>query len=172
MEKLGNPSRRRLFRGEVKTQKALRLPWMISEADFIDKCTQCYKCIDVCETNIITPDKEGYPVVDFEQGECTFCIQCHEVCDQPLFYHRQSNDEYRFKPWKFDLSISGQCLAKNDVYCQSCLDVCEPAAIEFSYEKDGKVCSIPQPTLTFDDCTQCGACITSCPQSAIVLKMN
>ena len=172
MEKLESPSRRRLFRGEVKTPKALRLPWVTGEADFIDKCTQCYKCIEACETTIISLDKEGFPVIDFEEGECTFCTQCHEVCDQPLFFHRLSDGEYPFKPWQFDLSISDQCLAKNNVVCQSCLDVCEPAAIEFSYERDGKVCSIPQPRLTVDDCTQCGACITSCPQSAIALKMN
>ncbi len=172
MEKLENPSRRGLFRGEVKTKKALRLPWIISESDFIDKCTQCHKCIDVCETEIISRDRQGYPIIDFEKGECTFCTKCKEVCDQPLFFHRQSNDECLFKPWILDLSITSTCLAKNNVVCQSCMDVCEPAAITFSYERDGEVCSIPQPQLTIDDCTQCGACITSCPQSAIVMKVN
>jgi ferredoxin-type protein NapF len=53
------------------------------------------------------------------------------------------------------------------VYCQSCRDECEPHAIKFTYITDGQPTSIPQPQLNTDDCTQCGACIPTCPQSAI-----
>ena len=177
MEKLANLSRRRLFRGEVKTTKALRLPWIISETVFIEKCTQCNRCVDACETQIIAPDKDGFPTVDFEKDECTFCMACHEVCEQPLFFHRGFNDQHlngkhRFKPWSFDLAITDQCLAKNDVVCQSCMDVCESGAIDFVFGQIETRHRIPRPEIINDDCTQCGACIASCPQTAIVLKMN
>ena len=171
-EKLADPSRRRLLRGEVKAVKPLRLPWTISESVFTEKCTQCHLCIEACETKIITQDKEGFPTIDFETGECTFCTACHEVCEQPLFFHRLSSGKYRFKPWSFELAITDLCLAKHDVFCQSCMDVCGVDAIHFGFGSVENRRRISQPEMMADDCTQCGACITTCPQTAIVMRMN
>ena len=167
METLANPSRRRLFKGRTKTQQYLRLPWIINEAVFTAKCTQCQDCLNACETNIIVRDEQGFPKVDFTQGECTFCNKCQQVCEQPLFIDRLLEENKKIKPWPTDLSISNKCLAKAEIFCQSCRDVCESNAIKFSYIKAGKISSIPQPEIVENDCTQCGACITSCPQDAL-----
>jgi ferredoxin-type protein NapF len=161
MERVENLARRRLFRGKLHQEQVLRLPWVISEQVFTDKCTQCQACVDICETKIIVKDEQGFPKVDFSKGECTFCEKCLQNCKEPLFTTTEQ------KAWPIELAINDKCLAKNNIYCQSCRDECEVEAINFSYIVSGKTSSIPQPTLRIDDCSQCGACISSCPQDAI-----
>jgi len=168
MESLVNPSRRRLFRGKIQKDNVLRLPWVISEQIFTEQCTQCQNCISACETNIIVKDEQGFPKVDFSLGECTFCQECHHKCEQPLFVEQINNEA----PWPVTLNISDKCLAKNNIYCQSCRDECEPNAIKFSYLVNGEASVIPQPSININDCTQCGACISSCPQTAISTLFN
>ncbi len=173
MEKLANPSRRNLFRGKVHKPTVPRLPWVISDAVFTQNCSQCMKCIDVCETQVIVRDTDGFPKVNFDKGECTFCQKCIESCDEPLFDvpldEMQNNAK---KPWPFELKISDKCLAKNSIYCQSCRDECEPRAINFSYIVDDVTSVIPQPNINLVDCSQCGACVSSCPQQAIELNFH
>ena len=165
MDRVDNPARRRLFRGRLRKAPVLRLPWVISENTFLDNCTQCQACISICETNILVRDEDRYPKVDFNKGECSFCNKCIEVCEAPLFKEQRCE-----KPWPIELSIENSCLAKNNIYCQSCRDECEAGAIKFCYKVDGKTMSIPQPVLNIDDCTQCGACLTSCPSEVIKVK--
>ncbi len=169
-ERVDNPARRRLFRGQIHTKQILRLPWIINESVFTSGCTQCQDCISSCETKIIIKDKDGFPTVDFNLGECTFCNKCIDVCEQPLFFSDFSDDENREgkvadnkKPWPVNIDISDKCLAKNNIYCQSCRDECETNVIKFQYVNS----SIPEPSLNDADCTQCGACISKCPQDAI-----
>jgi ferredoxin-type protein NapF len=161
-EPLKDPSKRRLFKGRINTPQTLRLPWIISETNFTSACTQCEKCISSCETNIIIKDKGGFPKVDFNLGECSFCNKCIDTCEEPLFTNRFS-DENNHKAWPINIEINDTCLAKNNIYCQSCRDECEADVIKFEYHKS----SIPQPSLNNLDCTQCGACIKTCPQNAI-----
>jgi ferredoxin-type protein NapF len=71
-------------------------------------------------------------------------------------------------PWPAQLSIQSNCLAQNEIYCQSCRDACEFEAIEFAFTHS----SIPKPSIKAQDCTQCGACIASCPQNAIELTLD
>ena len=168
-ERLADPSRRRLFRGQVKNEQVMRLPWVINEAVFTSGCTQCQDCITACETNIIVKDDLGFPKIDFSQGECTFCNQCIEVCEQPLFaglFTDNNEDDESKKAWPVTIEIGDKCLAKNNIYCQSCRDECETGVIKFSYIDS----SIPQPSINDADCSQCGACLSSCPQN--VIKFN
>ena len=165
---LDNPSRRRLFRGKiVQPAPSLRLPWIINEAHFIDNCTQCGDCITACETNIITKDESGFPKIDFSENECTFCNKCQDSCQQPLFIDKDNRVANNILPWPATLSINEKCLAKNQIYCQSCQDVCETKAITFSFNS-----SIPTPSINLADCTQCGACISTCPQESILLNID
>lgn len=186
VERLADPSRRRFFRGQVKTKQEIRLPWVINEAVFTSGCTQCQDCINSCESNIIIKDEDGFPKIDFNLGECTFCNKCIDVCKQPLFSgtfpENNSPDIDRSKgnatestttgnnkkAWPVTLKISNKCLAKNNIYCQSCRDECETSVIKFSYLNS----SIPQPSLSDIDCNQCGACIKSCPQDAIAFTFE
>lgn len=170
-ERLADPSRRRFFRGRVKTKQEMRLPWVINEAVFTSGCTQCQDCLSSCETNIIVKDEDGFPKVDFSLGECSFCNKCIEVCEQPLFsglFADSDTLDNKAKAWPVTLEISDKCLAKNNIYCQSCRDECETSVIKFSYLDS----SIPQPSVNILDCTQCGACIKVCPQDAIAFTFD
>jgi ferredoxin-type protein NapF len=166
-EQLTDPSKRRLFSGRTKKNQAMRLPWVINEEVFTSGCTQCAKCISSCETHIIVKDEEGFPKVDFSLGECTFCNKCIESCEEPLFSgsFAKNNTE---KAWPVTITISDKCLAKSNIYCQSCRDECETSVIKFNYLNS----SIPQPSLNDFDCNQCGACIKSCPQDAIAFTFK
>ena len=175
-----NSSKRRFLRGRIsqvtKESKAqsLRLPWIINEHHFTQGCTQCEGCINACETNIITKDAMGFPVVDFTLGECSFCNKCIDHCQEPLFsgrfleYDQEKSEHTEAMPWPVAIEVSDKCLAKHGIYCQSCRDECEPNAIEFNYINS----SIPQPQINLTDCTQCGACISSCPQDALITSFG
>lgn len=170
-ERLADPSKRRFFRGKIKAKQAIRLPWVVNETVFTSGCTQCQDCISHCETNIIVKDEQGFPKVDFSLGECSFCNKCIEVCQQPLFSGAFADNEpvnSSEKAWPTTLEISDKCLAKNNIYCQSCRDECETNVIKFHYLDS----SIPQPSLHTPDCTQCGACIKVCPQDAIAFTFD
>ena len=170
IEKLETPSRRRFLSGRVKTKQEMRLPWVINEAVFTSGCTQCQDCINSCDSNIIVKDEDGFPKIDFNLGECTFCNKCIDVCEQPLFSgsFTDTSTENKVKAWPVSISISDKCLAKNNIYCQSCRDECETNVIKFNYVNS----SIPEPSLLDSDCTQCGACIKTCPQDAIAFTFE
>ncbi|TYK65905.1 ferredoxin-type protein NapF [Colwellia echini] len=181
-DRLADPSRRRFFRGRVSNKQIIRLPWTINEAVFRSGCTQCQDCINSCETNIIVKDEDGLPTVDFNLGECTFCNKCIDACEQPLFSGafprtgelKDNNNTPEAtlaennKAWPGIFTINDKCLAKNNIYCQSCRDECETNAIKFNYINT----SIPEPSLNESDCTQCGACVKSCPQEAITFTFD
>ena len=156
------------MRGSIKPQQLPRLPWAIAEQEFLAGCNQCGKCIDVCESKIISRDKQGYPFVDFDHNECTFCMKCIDVCNEPLFQITNIDTAPQIKPWSGDFSINEKCLASNNIYCQSCRDVCDVNAITFQY----KTSTIPEPILNINDCSQCGAFVTVCPQDAIAFHLK
>jgi ferredoxin-type protein NapF len=156
-------ARRNLFRGKkISTPSAIRLPWVINEQHFIEACVQCGDCVTSCEENIIVKGDGGFPEIDFSKGECSFCQKCIDVCEQPLFVDKRDKNSL---PWQLDIKIKSNCLAMNQVVCQSCQDSCEPEAISFEYLQS----KTPQPKIELDKCNGCGACISICPQSAIEL---
>lgn len=154
-----NRSRRRIFTRQRLSQQQ-RLPWMINENDFIDGCSRCNACITACETKVIVKGDGGFPVVDFNHGECSFCYQCAQVCPEPLFHSQQ------LSPWTQIADINSQCIALNNVECRSCGDQCEAQAITFALQP-GKV---GQPIINSLDCSGCGACISGCPVAAITMR--
>ncbi|WP_394157039.1 ferredoxin-type protein NapF [Vibrio campbellii] len=150
-------SRRRLFARKTQPDNSVRLPWLAKPTQFTDDCTRCGKCVEACETKIITKSDGGFPAVDFSIDECTFCYQCAEACPEPLFLAEAE------QPWQAKASINDSCLAKQHVECRSCGDMCDPMAIQFKLEL-GKVA---QPNLDLDECNGCGACVSVCPTSSI-----
>ena len=137
----------------------VHLPWLKSAEDFLEKCTQCGECLKHCPENIIEKGDGGYPTVNFKLGECTYCQSCAKQCPENLF------DIEMNKPWDLALTINNSCLPKKGIVCQSCRDVCEPQAMNFSY----KDATVPTPQVDASLCTSCGACISSCPVGAISL---
>ncbi len=155
-------ARRNFFKAKsIHTKPAIRLPYVANEDTFIENCTQCARCITSCPENIIIKGDAGFPEIDFARGECTFCNKCIDVCDEPLFNHVDSAPAF-----DLHIQIKGNCLAVNQVFCQSCQDSCDTEAISFRYLDS----SIPQPQILLDSCNGCGACVSVCPQASIELS--
>ena len=151
--------KRALLKGNKKNQTQF-LPWLKDPDNFIEDCTQCQKCLSVCETNIIVLGEGGFPTIDFQKGECTFCYACATTCPEPLFWDQKKT------PWDQKITITQLCLATNNVECRSCGDACEPQAIRFKLIKG----QTAQPVVIQEDCTGCGACLSYCPVNAIIIK--
>lgn len=151
-------SRRRLLMRRQQPDLP-RLPWVVDEQTFTDHCTRCSQCVSQCETQIITKGDGGFPIVDFQRGECTFCYRCASACPESLFRPQQED------PWQLHAVISDSCLANKKIECRSCGDMCETQAIRFTLQIGG----VATPAIETDACTGCGACIAVCPASAISL---
>lgn len=152
-----NQSRRRLF--SRRKSNVNRPPWSRQDIEFTDICTRCDKCIEACETKIITKGDGGFPEVNFTIDECTFCKKCVEACPEPLFTATDVS------PWQIAATINDTCLARQGIWCQSCKDACDPRAISFT-PAIGKA---PQPQIDADICNGCGACVAPCPSHSITL---
>ncbi|OAN13910.1 ferredoxin-type protein NapF [Photobacterium jeanii] len=150
---------RRSLLSRRRTPSIPRMPWVVDEETFVDQCTRCNKCQSACEENIIIKGDGGFPTVDFNRGECTFCGDCAEACPEPLF--RPTTET----AWDVKAQINQQCLAQHNVECRSCGDMCEVMAIRFQLQP-GRVA---QPQLESDVCNGCGACVATCPSSAITM---
>jgi len=149
--------RRRLFSRKTQSDRSSPLPWLSQPIRFTEDCTRCGKCIESCDTKIITKSDGGFPAVDFSIDECTFCYKCAEACPEPLFLTKEA------PPWQVKANINDSCLTKQNVECRCCGDLCDSIAIKFKLEL-GKVA---QPDVDLDECNGCGACVSVCPTSSI-----
>jgi len=154
--------RRNFLRGRFSANKtAVLLPWLKSSREFYSQCSRCMECQSSCPENIIATDDYGYPQINFKYGECVFCGECTKACPASLFV-----TDLNTRPWKYIASFGNTCLTIQGVSCQSCQDSCESRAIRFRYH----VGLSPQPSLTADACTGCGACVSVCPTFAISIQ--
>ena len=102
----------------------------------------------------------GYPEVDFRRGECTFCGECASACPEAVL----KNDVQ--PPWRLRLRVEDRCLAKRQVICQACADICDQQAISFPPQ----LRNVATPKVNIEDCNGCGACVSACPEDALVLE--
>tara|TARA_R110000868_G_scaffold162903_3_gene394774 strand:+ start:261042 stop:261569 length:528 start_codon:yes stop_codon:yes gene_type:complete len=159
-------SRRAFFTGlrglpdntpDKQQSNTIRPPWAVK---FDESCTACGDCAPACPENIIHIGQDGRPEIDFDKGECTFCGACSDVCNEPVF------DRTGDTPWQLELSVSNKCFAENGVYCRSCGDVCPEGAIRIIPQLGGRA----RVLVDNDTCTGCGACIGTCPVTAISIR--
>ncbi|QPB43481.1 ferredoxin-type protein NapF [Rodentibacter haemolyticus] len=145
---------------QIQGFEGIRPPWSVAENEFVEQCTRCRDCIDICETQILIGGDGGFPEIRFDKGECTFCRKCVEVCRQPIFRPLEE------QPWTHKINIGANCLAQQHIECRSCQDNCSMNAIRFRLQIGG----VAQPTVNPESCNGCGACIQSCPVNAIEIS--
>lgn len=153
-----SPSKRSLFKATNKVVVKNLLPWIIDPNQFIENCTQCADCINVCPENIIEKGDGGYPSINFNKGECSFCGECANICKETIFTMTEH------QPWLKKAHIEPSCLANLNVYCRSCADSCEVQALSFQLGVNAI------PNINLELCTGCGACVSPCPTQAIQIK--
>ena len=104
---------------------ALRPPWT-DERTVVSQCSACGDCVRACPESILIAGDGGLPEISFQYGACTFCGDCAAACEEQVF------DAGRDRPWSLKVSITGACLLKSGVTCQSCTDVCDADALRFN----------------------------------------
>lgn len=155
-----DPTRRALLRGRIRPVTAsLPLPWALPWQAFVAGCDRCQACLHACPQQIVVPGEGGFPTVDVQRNHCTFCRACADACPKALFVPATE------RPWSLIATVSSACLAKQRVFCQSCRDSCEPAALTFSPAPGG----IAQPRIDAAACNGCGECVAACPAGAIAI---
>lgn len=150
--------RRALLFGRGAAAPALRPPWSLAEAAFLDACTACDACVEACPENVLTVAGGRHPVFDPHRGECTFCGACVEACASGAL--RRSGPA-----WDLAAVASDACMPRKGVVCSSCRDACPTQAIRFPVRS-----RLPLPEIDPDACTGCGACVPVCPVGAIALQ--
>lgn len=157
-------NRRQFLGGDLRGRAvAIRPPWSMSEAAFVDTCDRCGRCIEACGVHLIKAGSGGFPELDFTAGECTFCSDCVNHCPTGALA-----SSYERAHWASDLTISEDCLALRGVDCRVCGEQCEHTAIRFV----PVLRSVAKPHLEREACTGCGACIGPCPTSALRFSVN
>lgn len=157
-------SRAQFLRGDFSGRRlSLRPPWHGNEEQFIAACDRCGQCITACADNILQSDPYGLPIVNFQKGECTFCGACAQHCPTGALQYDTNQ-----APWTLRAVIGDSCLAFKGVVCNRCAEECEVSAIRLRLVAGG----IAIPQLDTQHCNGCGACVRSCPASAIVIQAH
>ena len=165
-----NGSRRGVFTslfGRAKAQKihnkfCVRPPYHQVGYDFLEHCVTCNDtpCMNACEEKIIVLDATTHtPCLDFTKGGCTFCEACARECPSGVLSLTCKHKKSLHVKAEIDLIA---CMAWHQSLCNSCLDACEPRAIQFL--------GLWKPHVALDACTGCGMCISICPSNAILIK--
>lgn len=153
-------SKRNFLSGRSLNWMPIRPPWAIDESQFIELCSRCTDCTDVCPKKIISVADGGFPEVSFSSKGCDFCGFCVDICEAGALNKLQV-DAFRLKA-----VINDQCFSTRGVVCRSCGEVCESRAISFKALVGGNT----QISMNTAHCTGCGECISICPADAITMN--
>ncbi len=143
-------------------EQALRPPWALPEAQFIESCECCDDCIKACPEQILVRGRAGFPQVEFDRGGCSFCADCLDACKGRALKGDRSDAQ---SAWRISVIVGEGCLSARGIICRSCGDVCDEDAIRFRLRLGG----VALPELDQELCNACGACISKCPEQVINL---
>jgi ferredoxin-type protein NapG len=145
-----------------------RPPGSCDELEFLTSCTRCGKCQEICPEQSIClfPIKSGAqllntPYLDPNKSACTLCKKCIDVCPTSALNHTDFDE--RPNLGGHVKVISGSCLGYQNVMCDYCVRSCPvPGALSIL---NGI------PIVSFENCTGCGICVSSCIAEGSALKV-
>ncbi len=142
-------------------------PCTVDRDPYLDKCTRCGKCIEVCPQHILHPAEkdelgpqgEGAPAVSFENGWCLrYCNRCAEACPTGainlLSIAEKADDRLGWATFNRRTCIT----QTDDVDCNACVRHCPTHALSVQEFNGHKI-----PVVRISQCIGCGACEFYCP---------
>jgi len=143
---------------KIPGAKALpRPPGALTEKAFLQYCTRCYRCIDVCPADALRPaglfdgvPNLGTPVLDWKK--CIFCQECIRVCPTGAIV-KIPEDEIDIGNAVIDRDTCLDWTRKRR--CGICYKACPYDAIRLEGRRN--------PVVIEEKCTGCGLCEQRCP---------
>jgi MauM/NapG family ferredoxin protein len=173
--------------GKSRSERLIRPPGALHEAEFLSRCIRCGECVRVCpndalQTSFTEAALMGLwsPVVTPKIGYCEpSCVLCSEVCPTGAIQKlTQQQKGWIAEEGEFPTSLiigtavydQRICLPWAEATdCVICLEWC-PVTPKAIFAKDavvvdveGKSRAIKQPHVDINRCVGCGACEFACP---------
>ena len=173
--------------GKSRSERLIRPPGALDEADFLSRCIRCGECMRVCPNHALQPtfDEAGLeglwtPVLTPKIGYCEpGCVLCTKVCPTGAIrkltlrqkgWVAENGDSFtpvRLGTAVYDHSLCLPWAKATD--CAVCMEWC-PVAPKAIYVADAKIVdaegnsrTLKQPHVDTSRCVGCGACEYACP---------
>jgi ferredoxin-type protein NapG len=138
-----------------------RPPGALPEAEFLDTCSRCGKCVESCPADAIQPTQSsqpklaGTPYIDPDAQPCVVCdsLACMQVCPSGALQVLSVDNI------KIGLAAvnDSTCLRTKGVDCRYCVDSCPLGEKAIRLDPQGRVEVISA------GCVGCGVCQYECP---------
>jgi len=159
-----------------RTDKVIRPPFSLPDAEMNMACARCGNCSSVCPTGIISqsvdirkPDRLLTPVVSFKDAYCIpECNACGMVCPSGAIQDF-SSDEKKNHVMGIAMIHLDQCYLQSGRECDLCKLYCDYQAIEIT-ATDSRILRLPR--ILEKQCVGCGACQVVCPPQAIQITLQ
>lgn len=148
----------------IMKRRFLRPPGAIAEKEFLEQCTGCSQCANVCPNKCISMFglEDGLenlvtPRINARARACTLCMACNQVCP--------TNALKKLEPTKEGMRLAnmGKAFLMEDVCYSYAGRTC--GACYRSCPLPGEAMTIglfEQPKVNYDLCVGCGLCEQSC----------
>ncbi|WP_428263145.1 4Fe-4S dicluster domain-containing protein [Haliangium sp.] len=157
---------------------ALRPPGAVSEGAFLDACTRCFKCVNVCPNGCIKVHglsagihRMFTPYIKARERACTLCGECARVCPTGALQ--------AFEPtrdgWLAGVAMGtarvnkAMCYSFHGRTCGACYRACPLAGTAM------KIGVFETPLVQPESCVGCGLCEQAClhlPQAIRVIPTS
>ncbi len=156
----------------------LRPPGALPEDDFLDACTRCFKCLNICPNRCIKVHGIGAgihrmftPYIKPRERGCTLCGECARVCPTGALKPFEVSREGWVAGVKMGTARvnKGMCYSFHGRTCGACYRACPIAGTAM------KIGLYETPLVQPDSCVGCGLCEQAClhlPQAIRVIPVS
>jgi len=131
----------------------LRPPGAVEESDFLERCTKCGDCLEVCPYEaIVHNSQDGTPVIFPEKSPCRLCedLPCIDACETEALLPVESLRDIHLG---LAVVIHQDCTAAHG--CNACVSQCPTQAISMNF-------SSFRVMIDEQSCVGCGICQHIC----------
>lgn len=167
LHELGAIEEPRVSRGRPTSAASSKAAWLrppgaLLEADFLNTCSRCGKCAEVCPANAIKLDPSrtrgnGAPYIDATEMACVVCdgLHCMQNCPSgALVFTPVAQIDMGTAVWNEHL-----CARPHGEDCRICVEQCPLGEVAIKLDEHGRV------QVLEEGCIGCGVCEQQCPTS-------